>query len=215
VELVFYVDSDDGALADYSNFFSEAHDRYPSLMRIWGVSGEPKSVSLSWNDIAGESTGDVLIMANDDQVYGHPGWDVRLDEEIRKFPDEIYCIWFNDGINGDRHCAFPIVSRRWYQTVGYFTPGVFEFLFNDTWIMAVAQLLGRVHYVEDVTIEHLHHSVGKSPLDTTYRRQLSCYHRDADLFIRTEPIRRRDAALLLRVIKEASVQCQSGREERV
>jgi hypothetical protein len=214
LELLFYVDNDDRSIMEYVEFFSAAQSRYPRLMRIKGVTGEPKSVSLSWNDIARESVGDVLLMANDDQVYGHTGWDVRLDEEILRFPDEVYCIWFNDGINGDKHCAFPIVSRRWYETVGYFTPGIFDFLFNDTWIMAVAQLLGRVHYVGDVTVEHLHHCVNKSPLDTTYKRQLSCYHRDADIFLRTDPIRRRDAALLLRVIKEAKARCETVREER-
>ena len=93
-------------------------------------------------------------MATDAQLYGHEGWDTRLDAEILKFPDRIYCIWFNDGINGSGHCAFPIVSRRWYNTLGYFTPGIFDFLFNDTWIMAIAQLLGRVHYVDDVTVEY-------------------------------------------------------------
>ena len=86
------------------------------------------SVSKSWNEIAKLSLGDILIMGNDDQEYQTQYWDTTLEGEVNKYPDDIYCAWFEDKINGSKHCAFPIISRKWYDTVGYFAPIVFNFI---------------------------------------------------------------------------------------
>ena len=48
-------------------------------------------------------------------------------------------MWMDDRINRENHCAFPIVSRKWCETLGYFTPGVFHFGYNDTWVFDIAQ----------------------------------------------------------------------------
>ena len=79
-------------------------------------------------------------------------------------------MWFNDGINGEKHCAFPIISKKWFHTVGHFTPGIFNFLYNDTWIFDIAKRIGRAHYIPHVTTEHLHFTTGKSEVDETTKR---------------------------------------------
>jgi hypothetical protein len=84
-------------------------------------------------------------------------------------------MWMNDMINEDRHCAFPIVSRKWCDTLGYFTPGVFKFGYNDTWVYDIAKRLGRCHWISSVTAEHMHFNQGKSQKDDTYR-----WNRDGD-----------------------------------
>ncbi|MBK3735323.1 hypothetical protein FBZ83_105348 [Azospirillum brasilense] len=208
VEVLAYVDSDDPALPDYKRMFEALAEVGVQLRRFTALVGPPKSVSLSWNDLAASCTGDVLMMANDDQVYVQSGWDHRLDQEIAKFPDDVYCMWFEDGINGEKHCAFPVVSRRWYETLGYFTPGVFEFIANDTWIMDVAKRVERLHFIGDVTVEHRHFSVGKSELDETYLRHRSGENRERiarDMLIldRTWPVRQRDADRLAAIIRSS------------
>ena len=66
----------------------------------------------------------------------------------------------NDKINGEKHCAFPIVSKEWYKCLGRFTPGCFNFGYNDTWIFEVGKMLDRCHFIPSVVVEHLHFSVG-------------------------------------------------------
>jgi len=163
-EQLFYVDNDDPRIDDYRRLFPSNHNQ------VKVIYGEPMSVSKSWNILAEKCVGDVLIMGNDDLVYRTDGWDEILDTERRKYQDCIYVMWFNDGINGARHCAFPIVSRKWYETLGYFAPGIFEFLYNDTWVFDIGKRINRCHYIDRVLTEHLHFTAGKSNYDETYQR---------------------------------------------
>ena len=109
LECLFYVDEDDPELSGYVD--------------VPGVHvGEPISVSKSWNVIANLCHGGLLMMGNDDLIFKSRGWDEVLHHEVAKFPDGIFCMFFDDGINAGAHCAFSIVSRRWYETLGKFTP---------------------------------------------------------------------------------------------
>ena len=124
-------------------------------------------------------------MANDDEVWITKGWDRRLNEESDKFPDDIYCIYFDDDIFHDKGCSFPMVSRKWYDTLGYFTPGIFKFLANYTWIEYIVRHINRLHYVPDVLVEHIHHLYGSAEIDNTYKRNIdeySCKMEDAAYF---------------------------------
>ena len=105
-----------------------------------------------------------------DLIYRTRGWDTNVEEESKKFPDDIYCMWMEDLINGEKHCAFPIVSKKWYTTLGYFTPGVFNFGYNDTWVFDVAKKVGRTHFIPNAVNEHMHFTTGKSGMDDTYNR---------------------------------------------
>lgn len=192
VEILFYVDSDDPSIT-----------RYQEVLGDMVTVGEPMSVSKSWNIIAQKSNGDILTMANDDQVYRTNGWDSRIVEETQKFPDQIYCMWTQDGINGSGHCAFPIVSRKWYETLGYFSPGIFEFLYNDTWIMDIGRRVGRLHYIEDVVLEHLHFTAEKSEMDDTYARSRrdGQVDRDRKKFEETQNMREEHADKIRKVME--------------
>lgn len=199
VELLLYVDNDDPHKGQYQGWTS-------GMSNVILVIGEPISVSKSWNVIARKATGNILMMGNDDLFHETSGWDVRLDEETAKFPDEIYCIWVNDKHKGDKLCTFPTVSRKWYETVGYFAPGVFFFFRNDTWIQDLGRRIDRLHYVPNVTIEHRHWSYGFEKDETTLRNRKTGKNtvnyavEDAKIWRETETKREEDANKLLQVI---------------
>ena len=117
------------------------------LNRCLFLVGEPIGISKAWNELAQQCRGNLLIMAADDQIYNTVGWDTRLDEEVQKYPDRIFCMWFNEGHWGEKLCTFPIVSRHWYATLGYFTTGIFECLYDDLWITDLAHRVDRLHYI--------------------------------------------------------------------
>lgn len=199
-----YIDKDDGTAPAY---LDKLLSFYPKAITHIG---EPQSVSKSWNviaDMALRDGAEVFIMGNDDLMYRTPRWDVILEENIKKFPDDIYCLWFEDGINGAAHCAFPIVSRKWVSTLGYFTPGIFEFGYNDTWAFDIGKRIGRAHFIPDVMTEHLHASTGKSEKDETFYRNRvtsrgSLYAIDEVTFRRTDKEREREAEKLRAVMGE-------------
>lgn len=198
IELYFYVDNDDPQLKEYADW----HLVSPPQVRIH--TGPPMSVSKSWNIIADECNGDILLMGNDDVVYHTKDWDKILQEAVLKYADRMYVAWFNDGINGETHCAFPAVSREWYNVLGYFTPGIFEFIANDTWVFDIGRKLDRLIYIKDVYAQHEHFSTGNSVADeTTMRnRRDGRIGRDLKLYEQTDHKREEDANKLRKFLRE-------------
>lgn len=203
IELLVYVDQDDPRLADYRQL---AGDLKQELGDVRLEVGEPMGVPRAFNLLSSVSQGEALVTSSDDVRFVTQGWDVRLREEMARFPDQIYCIWFDDGALGERQCSFPVISRVWYETVGYFHSMLFEHFYSDTWTHALATTIGRAHYVKDVLVEHLHWSVGKAKQDDTYLRNTSLFpgrrKRDQAHFENFQKYLHVDAALLLGKIKE-------------
>jgi FKBP-type peptidyl-prolyl cis-trans isomerase 2 len=206
IEILFYIDMDDSRLRDYQQIFDlGCKTEFSTLLGCEAIWGEPTTVSKCWNTLAERCKGSILALANDDQVYVDKGWDIVLDFEIKKFPDKIFCMWFNDGINGPNFCAFPIISRKWYETLGYFTPHIFKYFYVDTWIMDVAKRIDRLHHIPYILVEHMHFTQWKSPYDETYRRNRSeagLSFRNEALFEQTAAKRQEEAVKLLNVIEE-------------
>ena len=170
VEVLFYADNDDPQLDGYQKLVDGFDDRV--LLEI----GEPMSPSKSWNIIAKRCSGDMLAMANDDLFYQAKGWDTKLDEKSLEYPDGIFCFYFNDNMWDGERCCFPIVSRLWYDTLGYFTPGFFQGLWNDAWIQEMAKGVGRLIYIPDWTNQstsvHEHWTtLPNRPQDETTKRR--------------------------------------------
>ncbi|MEB3826063.1 glycosyltransferase family 2 protein [Phormidium sp. CCY1219] len=209
VEMLFYVDEDDPKQAEYLNLFKAHKREFDAFRRCGFIIGEAIGISKAWNELARRCDGNLLIMSADDQTYNDFGWDDRLDVETQAYPDEIFCMWFNEGHWGGQLCTFPIVSRKWCQTLGYFTTGLFECLYDDMWIWELAKRVGRLHYIPDILTEHLHWGYGKAAIDATYAkkqvtrdRQLKpAVYRDMDLYCRTIPYRETDARRLAAVME--------------
>lgn len=154
VEVMAYVDLDDPAIKKYRKL--EAKTPYG----IKFVYGQSIGASRSWNALAEQCSGDVLILGNDDVIYRTANWDMLLEKELAQYPDDIYCAWMSDG--DDRYeCAFPIVSRLWYETLGYFTPDKFMHTYTDTWVHDIAKRINRCHPIPHIVGEHMHFFYGK------------------------------------------------------
>ena len=137
------------------------------------VSDTVKSVGVAWNYLARVAQGDLLMMANDDLVFKTPRWGAALYDAMNAtgWDDGIFCAYCDDGAPKpeDRVC-FPIVSRKWYETLGYLAPECFNFLWHDTWIGDIAKRINRALYVPTVLVEHRHFTFKKAEYDATYQR---------------------------------------------
>ena len=192
-----YIDEDDPKRKRYSTILRPGH-------AIYNIIGKSQSVSKSWNILAQKAYTDkaeVLIMGNDDLTYNTKNWDTLLESEIKKFSDQIYCMWFEDKLKGSSHCAFPIISRKWYETLGYLTPGIFHFFYNDTWIFDIAQRIKRTHFIPNIIAPHVH-----LVNDKTYNRnrktsQGHLANLDKILFKSSEDTRIKDAIKLMEVMQ--------------
>jgi hypothetical protein len=200
VEILGYVDDDDPEKASYlAAYKSFAVDRAIAALRTVELHvGEPLNTPLINNILADAARGDILMIANDDQIFRTKGWDLRIDEEAARFPDGIFCMWFDDGRYREKICTFPILGRRWVETLGYIEPPLFEHFNCDLWTWQIAQMIGRTHYIGDVLVEHQHPDTGKMAADATTQRNLAGGRPDRDraMFVKFERYRILDAEKL-------------------
>jgi glycosyl transferase/beta-hydroxylase protein BlmF len=186
LEILFYVDDDDARRAEYGAMVEELGTAIRGgrmSLCVGPAIGVPHAV----NRLVGTCDSEVLLSANDDQVYLSAGWDTALDAAIERYRDGIYCIWFNDGWESENLCTFPIVGRKWVDTLGYLQFPFFEHFFADAWIWMLAKSIGRAHYLPEIHAEHRHWKIGKAEIDDTYRRLAG----DAD-----DPRQARDRAVI-------------------
>lgn len=211
IEALFYVDSDDPQRAEYEALFARAHWRFGRIGRCVLRVGEPVGVPGAWNTLAEEAEGDVLMMANDDQLYVDHGWDVALDARIAELTalhrDGVLCLYFDHGQYAEGTCDFPILTRPWYDTLGYFTPTMFQQWEVEKWVIDIAERLRRLYPVPDVLVEHRHYQDYKAPFDATYQRHRMTREKsfaDHALFLRTERQREAEADRLRAVIARSA-----------
>jgi hypothetical protein len=203
VEVLCYVDSDDPEIEAYRRLSDQADQRWPGLGRVLVHVGPPVGVAGAWNALAGLAAGDCLLMGNDDQIYIDYGWDValdrRVDELTDRHPDGILCLYFDAGRYVEGECDFPIITRQWYKTLGYFSPTRFQQWQNERWIFDIASRVDRRYAVPGVLVEHLHYQDYKAPFDATYQRHRMTREKslaDQSLFICTDAEREADAERL-------------------
>ena len=208
IEFLNYIDDDDPDIELYKKEEKKIANNYPFFFKNFYE--KPISVSKSWNILASHCLGEILIMGNDDVIYKTKGWDKILLNEVNKFNDEIYLIWFNDGVKKHTHASFPIISRKWYQTLGYFTPGCFNFGYNDTWLFEISLYLKRAFYIGTVMIEHNSFKKNEKYWDSTYARNRTedkgnLYEKDKKIWSDTHYLRIKEALKLINVIEKYKI----------
>jgi aspartyl/asparaginyl beta-hydroxylase (cupin superfamily) len=216
IEVLCYADADDPLLPGYRRLFDRAGRDFPRLGRCALIVGEPVGVPAAWNELAAAAAGDYLLMANDDQLYVDYAWDLALDDAAARLrescPDQVLCLYFDGGQYGRDVPDFPIISRAWYEALGYFAPVIFQQWSTDKWIFDIARQAGRLYPVPGVFVEHRHYQEYKAPFDATYQRHRMTREKslaDQTLFLRTKQERAQEAATLQRVISRHAAPAQN------
>ena len=174
LQFVAYVDQDDALT--YFNFNEEFN------LEVQFIIGPRIVLSNCWNKCAVKAVGDIFQQSNDDVRYQTKGWDSLVYEEFEKCPDKILLVHGSDGSSRPsggqgKFGVHSFVSRRWVETLGYFTPAFFSSDFGDSWIGEVADCISRRRYLPFV-IEHLHPIFGKGEEDATYLQRLVRHSND-------------------------------------
>lgn len=207
VYFLFGIDSDDPAKEDYYDMYRMMQKNANERMIVTLVEEERRPIGQIWNELArmkGWNTSpDIFMMGNDDLFFMTSNWDILLQEEILRSDHPFYCYWFDDGINGESHCAFPIVTKHWVGAIGYFVPEIFKFFYHDTWVFDIARKMNCLRYIPAVKNKHLHFSLPDVPTDNTYAqwRTGTIHADDTRLFNEKDGDRARTADYLLQRIK--------------
>lgn len=160
IELLFYIDEDD------DSFPPGIEPKNVKLIR-----GPRMWLSLLQNILYAHCNGDIVMYAGDDLVFKTHNWDEKVVNAIEKYPDKITLVYPNDlATHGENMAIHGFLHRNWINAVGcWVAPG--RGSLYDLWHTDVARKLGRLQYLEDVHIAHVHYRQGEglAVFDETYR----------------------------------------------
>lgn len=150
VELVFRVDEDDDTTLrvllaplrydvtiDYDVIIGPRYNGYASMPAFF-------------NEMARNSTGDVLLLGNDDMLFKTPGWPNQVLSAANQHPDGVFVLGYST-FNAT-HYPFSTISRRVVEHVGFFWPP--HVFWGDIFWRDVMGAFGRTVMLSDVEIEH-------------------------------------------------------------
>ncbi|MDX3324773.1 hypothetical protein PV405_08840 [Streptomyces sp. ME02-6979-3A] len=92
-------------------------------------------------------------------------WDARIRECLSGGPGIVYG---NDLLMGERMPTAVAMTSDIVQALGYFSPPALVHLCLDLCWLDWGQGMGRITYLDDMVIEHLHPANGKAELDAGY-----------------------------------------------
>ena len=135
--------------------------------------GERVIMGDLWNKAMELATADILMLGNDDFIFRSRDWDRYILEVFEKYEDKILYVYGKNGNPQQKSGTYGFLHRNWVNTVGYFTPPYFVSDGVDGWLNEVSLSLGRRVFVPEVFIEHMHFTLGKSAMDSTYAERIA------------------------------------------
>lgn len=165
-DVLFCVDKDDPELAAY-----KAHAKtYADDARVRFVFWARKRLCGTLNQAAVKNASAYRFLAflGDDhrpRVADRP-WDERFRECLSGGGPGL--VYGNDLLMGEQMPTAVAMTSDIVQTLGYFSPPVLVHLCLDLCWLDWGRRLGRITYLDDVVIEHMHPAAGKAQVDQGY-----------------------------------------------
>ncbi|XAO35273.1 glycosyltransferase [Streptomyces phage Francob] len=154
VEVMYCVDDDDPALADY------VRTGIPLMI------GPRKRLVGTLNDVAKQFVDDYDIIGflGDDVVPKTHRWDNVIRDNFK--PNMV--AYGNDGWQGEGLPTGVFLDARIVSVLGYMVVPTLIHLFADNYWKALGEALGTLTYLPGVDMEHMHPYAGKAEHDQTY-----------------------------------------------
>jgi hypothetical protein len=192
IEFLFLIDYDDKFKKKYKNLFNK-YKKYLTV-KIY-INKIIKLNSERINFLAKKSKGDILFSVSDDMIIETKHWDSLIDLVSNKFKDNSpYCLWPSVDANKYKflHCAFPIISKKWFDILKYHSYPKFYHFYADTWICELSRLSGKFLLLKKFFIKTFHPEINKKYADKTYfrLRKNSKNYDDKIVFFKHEYIRK-------------------------
>jgi len=173
-DLLFAVDDDDPMLAGYREHMEQINQ--PGVH--W-VTGPRLRLCGTLNEVAVSMASCYRFLAfmGDDHRPRTQGWDERFRVCLSGGPGVVYG---NDLLQGEAMATAVAMTSDIVQTLGYMAPPTLVHLCLDLVWMDWGRGMGRITYLGDVVIEHMHPANGKAAMDAGYQECNSSEQATAD-----------------------------------
>jgi hypothetical protein len=155
-ELLFAVDDDDPTLPQYLALGTSMH--VGERLRLGGTLNE---VALKFADDY-----DAIGFCGDDHLARTSGWALRFLAELDRLGTGM--VYGDDLIQGPNLPTAIAMTTDIIRALGYMVPGGLVHLsIDDAWL-ALGRAIGRITYLPDVVLEHMHPIAQKAEWDAGY-----------------------------------------------
>ena len=140
------------------------------------IKSEQSSMGFYNSECLKKSSGESIILINDDVIFKTKNWDKLVNNLALKHKDSIYLGYGNDLFKGSKLPTFPILNRALIELIKDPYPVEYKGAFIDTHLNDLFQIIrkkyqDRFEYLEKFVIEHLHYRTGKSKVDEIYLKR--------------------------------------------
>jgi len=163
VEIIMCMDDDD----PQSHLIDDPRLNIVKLIGTKSTMGEYNTKCLN------RSTGDIIILLNDDLTLETPGWDRIISDFALTIPDGIFMAYPNDTETRQHMCTFPIMSRKTCEILSNPYPKEYNALYIDQHIFDIFIRLkhlgkSRMFYLDNIIFQHNHFVNGDIRPDANY-----------------------------------------------
>lgn len=165
--LIVIVDGDDPARQAYEDLGVWDPEGSVHLL-LWGGARRPLGPLLNYFGyaFATESPTTMIGFMGDDHLPRSVGWDYAV---LATWADLGSCIVYGDDLlQGEKLPTAAFMSADIIRTLRGMCPPTLEHLYIDNAWLELGRAMGRLRYLPDVVIEHLHPAAGKAQHDQTY-----------------------------------------------
>jgi len=145
-----------------------------SRTKVQAINADMNRAPDDWN---------VVLLASDDMIPIVPHYDAIIDKHMQAhFPDFDGCLWFYDGYT-KKICTLVVMGRTYFARFNYIYHPDYHSLWCDNEWTAVAQINGRLPFIDQTIIRHDHFAnTGAVKIDAVYRRNETFNTKDHTLF---------------------------------
>jgi hypothetical protein len=163
-QLLIVVDDDDELLDRYEMVMETA----PAWVSLEVTPRKRLGPTLNEYAVKNAPLYDIVGFMGDDHRPRTPHWDRRFAMAIAQMGG-VGITYGNDLIQGPNLPTAVWMSSCIVETLGYMVPPGIVHLFADNFWKAVGEGIGRLNYLSDVVIEHVHPVAQKAEWDDTYK----------------------------------------------
>lgn len=161
--------------------------RIPNVTHIYGQS--KNKIDAFNRDVPSEGW-DIIVATSDDIKFLH-GFDDIIQKDVEQFaveqllnfqPTYDCTVWYGDGHKHGKIMTVPIMTKKYYDRLGYIYNPVYGNLWADEEAIYVGENLKKIYYSDKEIMVHMHPHYGLTNWDQQYKYTDSFYHKEKVIF---------------------------------